>query len=170
MSELDQARVKELLDYDEVSGLFRWRKLTSNRAKIGAVAGGITKGGYLRISLDNHSFAAHRLAWFYTHGVMPPAQIDHINGVRTDNRIANLRLASHSENMHNSRPRNPASGLKGAYLYKKRLAAGHQRPWTSSIFKDRMRIHLGYFATAEEAHAAYGKAAAELHGQFARTV
>jgi hypothetical protein len=170
MLHADQARVKECLLYDEMTGLFTRKKLTSNRAKIGAIAGHSSTGGYLRIGLDGHDFAAHRLAWLYVHGVMPPAQLDHINGDRTDNRIANLRLASHAENLQNSRPRKSASGLKGAHLQKRRLAAGYRRPWTSEIYKDRKNYHLGYFATAEEAHAAYVKAAKELHGQFARTV
>lgn len=169
MLHADQARVKDCLHYDPETGIFTRRKRTGSRAKIGAIAGTSSTGGYLRIGLDGRDFAAHRLAWLYVHGVMPPAQLDHINGVRTDNRIANLRLASHAENMHNSRPRKSASGLKGAHLLRRRLAAGWSRPWTSEILKNGKNFHLGYFATAEEAHAAYVKAARELHGDFART-
>jgi hypothetical protein len=93
---------------------------------------------------------------------MPPAEIDHINGLPADNRLANLRLATHAENGRNSRRRKSSSGLKGTHWRPERNV------WVGQIKKDGKRFFLGHFATAEEAHAAYVKAAAELHGQFAR--
>ena len=137
----------------------------SSKGKAGDIAGGPNKSkGYWVITLDGCPLLAHRLAWFYAHGVMPPAHVDHINGIKADNRIANLRLATRSENMRNSRVRQSTSGLKGAHRIKER------RGWASKIQKEGKRFYLGYFATAEEAHAAYAKAATELHEQFARTV
>jgi hypothetical protein len=170
MLQADQARVKEYLAYDETSGLFTWKKEPGGRVtKVGAIAGGLNNhgGGYWVIGLDGRRFLAHRLAWLYVHGEMPPAELDHINGNRTDNRIANLRIATRAENQHNSRTRKSVAGLKGAHLHKRRLTLRH--PWSSHIRKDGKRFCLGYFATAEEAHAAYVKAATELHGEFART-
>jgi hypothetical protein len=164
MPRIEQARLKELLFYDETSGIFTWKKRakSASRIKIGAVAGSPIASGYWYIRLDGKTFRAHRLAWFYVHGTMPPAEIDHIDGDSANNRIANLRLATRVENQCNSRTRKSASGLKGA----------HSRPgrnaWSSAIQKNGKRRHLGYFATAEEAHAAYVKAATKLHGEFAR--
>jgi hypothetical protein len=163
MLQTTQARVKECLDYDPETGAFRWKIKPAGRNKIGSVAGGVSSSGYWCIALDGNRFGAHRLAWLYVHGVLPPADIDHINCDRLDNRLANLRLATRSENMRNSRGLPSASGLKGAHW------RAHRKPWRSSIRKDGKRLHLGCFATAEEAHAAYTKAATKLHGEFART-
>ncbi len=166
MLQADQAHVKEFLLYNEMTGIFTWKKRTSNRAKIGAIAGSQSPtDGYWRIGFNGSHFAAHRLAWLYVHGVLPPADIDHINGVRTDNRITNLRLATRAENLWNGRPR--TSGLKGTHLNKRRDTAGLP-PWASSIHKGGKDYHLGYFDTAEDAHSAYVKAATELFGEFAR--
>jgi hypothetical protein len=160
----DQARVKEFLHYDEMTGIFTWKKRPSNRVRVGDVAKQFNPvTGYLCIGFDGHRFLAHRLAWLYVHGEMPPAEIDHINGLPADNRIANLRLATHAENGRNSRRRKSSSGLKGTRWRPERNV------WVGQIKKDGKNIFLGHFATAEEAHAAYAKAAAELHGQFART-
>ena len=135
-----------------------------NRVKAGDVAGGPSNSkGYWVITLDSCLFLAHRLAWLYVHGAMPPGHIDHIDGDPTNNRIANLRLATRSENCSNSRPRPSISGLKGAHWRAQR------KTWVCKIQKDGKRFYFGDFATAEEAHAAYVKAAAELHGEFART-
>jgi len=166
MHNIEQARLKECLLYDEMTGRFAWKKRISN-VKAGAIAGSLSPGGYWVIRLDNLLFMAHRLAWVYVHGVMPPAEIDHINGVRTDNRLANLRLATRAENGRNGRARKSKSGLKGAILDKGRLGR-LRRPWVARITQNGKLLHLGYFATAEEAHAAYMKAARELYGEFAR--
>jgi len=170
MLQTDQARVKEFLLYDPETGVFTWKKRQGRfkTSLVGHIAGCPRSDGYWRIRLDDQLFAAHRLAWLYVYGVLPPAQIDHINGDRTDNRIANLRLATNAENGRNSRGKPSVSGLKGAHLIRSRQARG-LRPWAGTIMKNRKTFHLGFFATAEEAHAAYGRAATELHGDFART-
>jgi hypothetical protein len=113
--------------------------------------------------IDGERILCHVLAWFYTHGVWPADQLDHINGDKSDNRIDNLRIATASQNKANSGPyRNNPTGLKGAYWYKP------LQMWVSKIRKDGKLHHLGYFATAEEAHTAYCEAAKRLHGEFAR--
>jgi HNH endonuclease/AP2 domain len=90
-------------------------------------------------------------------------QVDHINGVRHDNRPSNLRPATQSENLANTRLRsNNTSGLKGASFHKQ---AGR---WRAAIRIDGRQRHLGLFDTPEEAHAAYVRAARELFGEFAR--
>ena len=102
---------------------------------------------------------AHRLAWLYTHGKWPSKYIDHINGVKTDNRIANLREADNGENMQNQRRarRNSKTGLLGVRWNR---ASGN---YVAVITVNRHVINVGSFKTAEEAHEAYLRAKAELH-------
>jgi hypothetical protein len=121
-------------------------------------------GGYWRICLYDVRYPAHRLAWLYSYGVWPREEIDHINGEKSDNRLTNLRLATHSENRANAGPqKNNSSGYKGVGFNKK------TGKWRATIRKDRRPISLGYFATAEEAHSAYKGAAVRLFGPYART-
>ena len=106
-------RLKEVLRYDAETGLFTWIVRTSNRVKIGSVAGTLVCG-YLSIHIDGERFQAHRLAWFYMKGNWPYAQLDHRNGVRSDNRWNNLREAPGSlnhENLRRARADNSTSVL-----------------------------------------------------------
>lgn len=89
--------------------------------------------------------------------------VDHVNGNSLDNRIANLRICTHAENMRNQKAyKNAKSGFKGVYRYK-------NRTWTAQIQINGKKKNLGYFETPEKAHAAYVAAAKELHGQYANT-
>lgn len=97
-------------------------------------------------------------------GAPEGAQVDHVNGDGLDNRRANLRLASHSENLRNRRLNaNSASGLKGVYWHK---SSGR---WAAQIQTNGRRKRLGLFDTPEAAHAAYCAAAQIDHGEFAKT-
>ena len=88
--------------------------------------------------------------------------IDHINGDTLDNRMCNLRICTHAENMRNrGKNKNSTSGYKGVHFYK-----AYQK-WQSNIMHERKRVCLGYFDTAEEAAKAYNEAASKLHGEFA---
>lgn len=102
---------------------------------------------------------AHRLAWLYVHGRWPIADIDHINGIRDDNRFTNLREASRAENNQNIRSArsHAISGLLGAHWHRQ------SGLWYMRIKVDGKSFTKGMFATAEEAHAAYLKAKAEHH-------
>jgi hypothetical protein len=91
-------RVHELLSYEPRFGYFFW-KINRGSSKAGDVAGSVCPDGYRLIKVDGKSYKAHRLAWLMTHGEWPAEQIDHINGVRTDNRIVNLREASKKQNL-----------------------------------------------------------------------
>lgn len=98
---LTQERLKEAFDYNEISGEFIWKIKAGSRGVIGAIAGSKRHDGYIIIRLDKDRYLAHRLAWFYIHGLWPSEFIDHINGNPSDNRIDNLRETSMSENMRN---------------------------------------------------------------------
>lgn len=160
------ARLKELLSFDPSTGVFTWNVHRPGRP-IGSIAGavGSKRGGkaYREISLDCFRYKAHRMAWFYHYGVWPSKQIDHINGDKDDNRIANLREASNAENCRNAgRPRNNTSGFKGVSWHK------GSKKWAAHICCDFHQKFLGNFATPEEAHEAYVQAATKLHGSFGR--
>jgi hypothetical protein len=114
--------------------------------------------GYLRGEIHGVSFFAHRVAWALTHGDWPIEQIDHINGQRDDNRIANLRCVSHAENQKNSALRKDnTTGRTGVHWHKK---CGK---WVAVIGVDGRPLHLGYFERFEDAVAAREKAEIE-HG------
>lgn len=154
--------VKALLDYDPLTGDFRW-KVRRGQASVGKIAGTPHNQGYIQIKAGEKIVLAHRLAWFVTYGKFPSCDIDHINGDKRDNRIANLRLATRSENMANTTlPRSNTSGFKGVWYFKR---TGR---WMAGFRKDGKSIHLGYFDTAEEAAEAHRIAYAKAFGEYAR--
>ena len=158
MSDLTQARLKELLSYDPDTGIFVWIKSTDKRISIGAVAGIVNNRGYRRIKIDGKHRRAHRLAWLYVHGVWPDGELDHMNRDKLDNRISNLRIATRSENLQNTNIRkNNTSGVKGVWLNKVR------RKWVASVHINRKYKHLGHFNTIEEATAARQAAEKEFY-------
>lgn len=162
MQQLTADRLRQLVHYDPLTGEFRWQKQISSHAIPGRLAGTVSKhNGYLHIAIDKKIYRAHRLAWLYVHGEWP-IRLDHRNRVRTDNRIANLRLASISQNKANSRLRHDnASGFKGAY---RRNDSGRYQ--AAIRFEGRL-ISLGCYETAIEAHRAYITKAREVFGEFA---
>lgn len=162
MSDLTAARLRAVLSYDPATGIFTRRQTTCPRLKPGCAAGTTTVYGYVRVQVDGHIYPAHHLAWLHVHGEWPVGILDHANGERSDNRIANLRPATISQNKANSKLRQDnQSGFKGAYL------APNGR-WRAQIRCNGKLRSLGRFPTAEQAHAAYAKAAADLFGEFAR--
>ena len=155
---LTREEVNELLDYDPETGLFRWRKTITGRAQAGGIPG-CSVNGYRFIGIGNRRYAAHRLAWLFMHGAWPAKFIDHINGDPSDNRIANLREVTFSENLQNQRraQKRSKSGLLGVSFHKAR-----QR-WRAQIAVDGTGHHIGYFDSPEAAHEAYLKKKRELH-------
>ncbi|WP_097303850.1 HNH endonuclease [Pseudomonas chlororaphis] len=153
-------RLKELLHYDPETGLFT-HIIARGPCPAGSIAGCINAIGYVRICLDYIDYTAHRLAWLYVHGVMPPEQIDHRNGRRDDNRICNLRLADNSQNNQN-RPLqgNNTSGYKGVSLHKK------SGLWFAYAQAKGSRYSAGYHKTPEAASAASTALRLKLHGEF----
>jgi hypothetical protein len=99
---LTAERLRELVDYDPETGKFTWTRNRAYKALGGTAAGYLNTNGYARITIDSVSHAAHRLAWLHVYGEWPKASIDHINRNRQDNRIANLREATQSEQNANS--------------------------------------------------------------------
>jgi hypothetical protein len=155
---LTAENLRERLHYNPETGLFTWLK-PPKCTWISKTAGS-TKDRYVRIFLYGESHHAHRLAWLYVYGEWPKKDIDHINRDGRDNRMANLRLASRSENLGNTTARkNNTTGFKGV--------CRHQSRFRAMIKKDGVLQHLGVFDTPQQAHAAYREAARELFGLFA---
>lgn len=158
--EFTLARVKELLKYDPTSGAFTWRKSLQGPVKAGDVAGFKRSDGYIRIKLDGQTVWAHRLAWFVSTEDWPSGAIDHINGDPSDNRICNLRDVSprtNSENVVKARARKNGGLLLGAHWSKT------WKRWKSSICVNGKHLHIGWFDTEEQAHAAYVSRKRQLH-------
>ncbi len=159
-STLTHERLKELLEYNSDTGAFTWIKrpvVTARRVSPGDAAGVINATGYVYISIDKEKWRAHRLAWFYVHGVAPLRHIDHINGIRSDNRISNLREATVSANQQNLRiaQKNSRTGKLGV--------AVNGQGYCARIMVKGKQLYLGQFSTSDDAHEAYLKAKREMH-------
>lgn len=157
MKTLTQDTLKSLLDYNAETGWFRWRVNYGNRLP-GALAGYLHPRGYTRIRVFKRTFDAHRLAWFYVYGVWPKDEIDHINRVKNDNRIVNLRCVSRSANIQNSSlRRDNTSGVKGVCWHT------HSGKWAARITVNHKRMQLGVFDKLEDAVKARKDAEIKYH-------
>jgi|SRR5580692_11264609 hypothetical protein len=155
---LTQKRLRELLDYDPETGVFKWR-ISYGYKRSGAIAGCFNFQGYWRISVDGQRYQAHRLVWLYVHGKFPDKELDHVSGQRSDNRLINLREATRAENCRNRKIGiDNKSGFKGVSWHKK------TKKWAAHAQKR----YLGVYPTKEEASAAYEAASTRLFGEFKR--
>lgn len=155
-------RLRQIVHYNPVTGVFT-RCVSVRGSKAGTILNGRNAHGYVQMTIDGQFYYGHRLAWFMTFGLWPKIDIDHQNRDPGDNRIVNLREATKSQNLANSKcPRHNLVGLKGASAY------GRHGRFRSMIIREKKRIYLGTFATAEAAHAAYVEAAQKYSGEFAR--
>lgn len=163
---LTQLRLKELFHYDPHTGVFTRvvSRGNGNRWKAGQIAGSINKvNNYVELWVDGKSYTAHRLAFLYMTGAFPPANVDHINLDRSDNRWVNLRPSTQLQNTWNiPRSRRNTSGFKGVSLRKDTMK------WAARIKANGRYLSLGSFDTPEEAAAVYARAAQQFRGEFAR--
>lgn len=152
-------RVRMLLEYEPSCGVLRWI-IGQGRSAPGSVAGTIKPNGYRVVTIDGGKHYAHRLIWFYVHGVWPAVEIDHINGQKDDNRIGNLREATGTQNQGNRGSTNPNG--KGVTYHKR------DKRWQAQMSRYGKHVHLGQFKNKDDARAAYAKAAVAHFGEFAR--
>lgn len=169
--------LRQLLRYEPETGKLFWKERSAEMFKDKRTHGmwntryagkeaftTISAYGYRGGKVFDRMYLTHRVAWAIHYGEWPDDQIDHVDNDKLNNRIGNLREATHSENMHNQGVRKTnTSGYKGV-------------SWDSGrkTYRARIRlggkmIYLGRFSSAEAAHAAYCEAAKKYHGDFART-
>jgi hypothetical protein len=159
-------RVRELLDYDPVTGFFHWKFRVGvakqwNTKNAGKVAGGNHNRGYTHIAIDRIKYLAHHLAWVFVLGEWPTEFIDHKDLNKKNNAWNNLRQASFAENSANASIRNDnKSGFRGVYFVSSRNV------WHAKIRRDGVDFFLGSFPTAELASVAYAVKARELYGEY----
>ncbi len=146
----------ELFNYDSSTGVFIRKISTNTRHKIGSVAGSIGDSGYVSIKINGVVYKAHRLAWLYEYAEWPSAQIDHINRIRHDNRICNLRDVTQRVNCSNSEFN---KGTLGVFY---RPDSSIIKPWRAAISYENSSLHLGMFKTELEANSAYQLACLEI--------
>jgi HNH endonuclease len=150
--------LRENVIYEPETGVFLWRKRAMGRT-LGRVLGTKNWDGYVIIKVNQTPCYAHRLAWFHFHGEWPKGHIDHIDGNRSNNAIANLRPATAAQNAARRPTKRTIAPSRGVFP---------QGPgFVARIHHAGKRHYLGYFPTLEAAKAAYETKAKEIHGEFA---
>lgn len=155
--DITNERLKEVVNYCPDSGVFT-RTISAPRVKAGSIVGSMNNG-YLRIRVDGVRYLAHRLAWLYMNGEFPDGEVDHINHLRNDNRICNLRDVTRQENSRNMViPKNNTSGCIGVIWRKNR------KRWTAEIKVSGKSIKIGMYKNI--ADAVFARKAAEVKYGF----
>lgn len=156
---ITKALLEELFEYEPLTGNLIRRTSRGGR-KEGSVAGYVVTGGYIKLEVNNEPIFAHHVAWCLYHGEFPKGLIDHEDGNTANNRILNLREATHSENNRNSRLRKDStSGVKGVC----RHPCGK---WIAKITLNKKRIYVGLFNDINDAAEAIRAKRIELHKEF----
>ena len=143
---ITQEQLKKLLHYNPETGIFT-RVVSVYGSKVGSVVGCLDKTtGYLRIGIEGGLYYSHRLAWMYVHGEFPLNHTDHKNGIKTDNRMVNIRSVTHKENLRNQKMRSTnKSGVNGVSWSKR------DKKWHSAIMVNGKQISLHYSSDFFEA-------------------
>lgn len=153
---ITQDEANKLFKYED--GRLYWKKSPAKGMKDGSRAGGLNSNGYRVVRIDNRGYREHRVIFLMFNGYMPRF-IDHINMIRDDNRIENLREANRSQNGINRKMQsNNTSGYRGV--------AYHRGKWVAGIQVNNKHIPLGYYYNKEDAAKAYAEASEKYHGKF----
>lgn len=135
-----------MLHYDDDTGVFTWKIRMSQSVRSGDKAGYMDDEGYWRIKIDGQLYGAHRLAIFYCFARYDELEVDHINGIRDDNRLVNLRsVTNHENNKNKALHKNNTSGVIGVGWRKARSC------WQSTIMVNKKTLYLGNFHNFDDA-------------------
>ena len=147
---------------DQVRGRLSYDKDSGKITRGGVVAGRVNNDGYIQIGVFGKRYQGHRLAWLMYYGEWPNGIVDHINGLREDNRICNLRIATHAQNNQNStKPfKNNSCGRRGVVWRDK------YNRWEAYIYLNNKQISLGLFNSPDAASAAYFQAKCNYHPEW----
>jgi hypothetical protein len=156
MNLLTAAQARWLFAYEPTTGQLTWRNPPHPRLRAGDEAGYSHKKGYRRVSVQGRSYLVHRIVWLYVYGQWPSATIDHINGLRADNRLQNLRDVLHATNCENLREARQGKELPLG------VTPHHGKFQARIRVKGRLQ-NLGHFPTPEEAHEVFVAAKRRLH-------
>jgi hypothetical protein len=155
-ADCDVSAIESRLTYNAETGILTWK----NGKRKGCVAGSINSHGYLYLKIDKKIYKCHRIAFLLTYGRWPEL-VDHVNGIRSDNRIVNLREASSSQNRMNAKTRSDnTSGHPGVKWH------SELQKWRAEIKKGGRIITLGVFEEKADAVTARQKAQQEYFGEF----
>lgn len=158
---VNKRNIIDVLTYEPETGKFFWKKSIGKKTVVGAEAGSVDNSGYSKIKIYGRTYRAHRLAWLLINGEWPKKEIDHVNGIRNDNRIENLRLANSRQNKMNSCLRKDnTSGYRGVIFHPKKCL------WQARIGRNGKMKSLGYFKDKLEATRKYNESAQLEFGNF----
>lgn len=149
--------LKTIINYNPETGVFNYLESKQGRKQLNTI-GSLCSYGYLRIHIDGKTYKAHRLAWLYFHGTWPSGMIDHINGIKNDNRIKNLRDVNRAQNGQNQH-KHRSGHLVGTTWHKR------NKKWEAQIRINNKLKHLGYYLTQQEAHEVYLTQLKELNNE-----
>jgi len=156
---LNQKLLLETFEYKE--GHLYWKKTMSNFVKAGIKAGSIRKDGYWKVGFKGKAPTAHRIIFLYHHGYLPK-NIDHINGIKTDNRIENLRAATDSQNQCNAKINTKnKSGIKGVCWNK------NTKKWRVYLYINGKFTEFGHYFDINVAKFVANTMRYKYHGEFA---
>jgi len=159
---ITQEYLKSILNYNPETGMFTWKLRKAKRNHFGDEAGYL-KEGYRYVEINGKPFALHRLAFLYMNGEMPENLVDHINGVKNDNRWVNLRNATNQQNTINVKLNaNNKSGVRCVSYFKP------MKKWILRCTVNKKRHFIGYFDDLDLARIAYEQFAKKHHGEFYR--
>jgi hypothetical protein len=162
-ADLTAQQVRELFSYNRHTGELRWKVKLSIRAPVGKIAGFKQPSGRIKVGIWGKEYMMHRIIWLWMTGKWPEYEIDHVDENQSNNRWNNLREATPSQNHRNRGPqKNNKTGYKGVCF------ATRAQKFLARIKHQGVGYNLGLFNTAEEAYAAYCKAAKRLHGKWAK--
>ena len=159
MTELNKDKLLKIFEYK--NGELFWKKPFGKKTKVGQKAGSKQSLGYLQVSINKKKYLLQRIIFVMHHGYFPK-EVDHINGVKSDNRIENLRDVTRSQNINNkSKPITNTSGTKNVYFHPSR------NKWQVKLFIHGVSKSFGYYDDLELATLVSQEARNKYHGEYA---